>query len=121
MSTVDIDLIEEWIEALEEGAFEQGRRRLRCPNTGKHCCLGVGASVAGVADSHLDGWSMLSGDLAPVAERLGLCLLQAGGNDWPFDTETTLAILNDKPGLGFDQIAAILRTELLEPLRRALA
>jgi len=113
---VDIELIEDWIEALESGDFEQEREQLHGGN--RHfCCLGVGALVEGFSPRdmvYMEVASDLNGSV------LGDMLRELVANPPNNNSEGQLAILNDEWGLTFDQIAYILRRELLAPLKKAL-
>ena len=108
----DLDAIDAWIEALEEGAFEQAVAELH--RDGRHCCLGVAGFLGGLSDDELNDASLLS-ELRP--ERYRALGLDVGDVHEP-DAEDVLAALNDT-GLGFDQIAHVLREELLKPLQKA--
>ena len=119
----DLEAIEEWIEALEEGAYEQTIGDLCDESGGGHCCLGVAASLSGKSDEDLYGRSLLSLPFPELHDRIGLSLPGHFGDDANLAdgeyAEDVLMTLNDIRALTFDQIAHVLREELLKPLQKA--
>lgn len=121
-TTVDMDLVTRWIEALESGEYQQGQGYLRS-NDG-FCCLGVVCDLVdpkrwtddGHKDADLEGIQNWEGEdqILPtdVAAKVGLS--QYGGigdgSNWGYDelARENLTDLNDD-GASFTDIAGLLR------------
>lgn len=130
MSAAAIDVntavIEEWVEALESGEYEQGRAALRVPgrfagNADRYCCLGVLCEIAvkhgvttrtsndsGYWDSTLEGYvnNVLPTDVVAWAG--------VGSMDPIIDThQHGAAYYNDAKRWNFNQIAQAIRKTFL--------
>lgn len=112
-TSVDKELIAQWIEALESGGYKQGKAALRLHDS--YCCLGVLCDVSGLSTweksstplyAYYDYTSVLP---YQVADMVGLPL-DGDGVKVEFDgyTYDSLIDANDN-GVPFKNIAAALR------------
>lgn len=114
------EIKKQWVDALRSGEYEQGRFRLRNPDTNKFCCLGVLCNLHAqahpeIASQQTDpGRYMGASDFPPkevmqwagFSERAPTAVVM-----WE-ERESRLSSLNDTYGLDFLEIAKLIEEQL---------
>lgn len=98
-----MNLVNEWIEALESGDYKQGRSVLHHVTNDTFCCLGVAAEIAvkhDLIDWHLDGHNMEYG-----ASKCNLPSTLFDEFNLTEDRQDHLIEMNDTLHKSFDEIA----------------
>lgn len=124
-TTMNPDVKQLWLTALESGEFRQGHCNLAYVDTGGktwHCCLGVLCELAvraGVLPAPTSTVGLLGRELLtyndstkflPLAVERWAGLEGSGGN--PLAGDRTLAFLNDERKASFAEIARAIRETL---------
>lgn len=98
------EFAEKWVKALRSGDYNQALGVLYSPSQCSYCCLGVAASIQGIAKTSLQD----NGELADLMGHEEDCILESFSIPQQLihgDLVKHLIILNDNEFLNFREIA----------------
>lgn len=113
------EIKKQWVDALRSGEYEQGRFRLRNPDTNKFCCLGVLCNLHAQAHPEIASQQTDPGRYMGSSEYLPKEVMQWAGFSvgapevvmWE-EHARTLSSLNDGHALDFLEIAKLIEEQL---------
>lgn len=109
----DTPLLQDWINALRSGHFDQGKSHLHNED-GTMCCLGVACQVAADKYGDVGAISALNPEVCEeflpysvsnMLEAEGVTLTDPSSNDVVLEEGLCATTANDEKGLSFDEIA----------------
>jgi hypothetical protein len=110
------EIKKQWIEALTNGDYKQGQKRLRAthgPSNVCYCCLGVLCDLYSKATNTPWIYDIILGHNAVLPlEVQAWSGLKAYGPGVEFPDGDSLMALNDNQGMSFEQIAAVITEKL---------